>query len=520
MKTLITFISTLFLFLFVFPVQSQPGSLDLTFGTDGTVVYPVTEYRELGLGMAVQPDGKIVLAGLQEIDNSSDCAVARYNADGTPDNTFGTDGFTLIDAGTDSDAAWCMALQNDGKILLGGSIYNQFSTVDDYLLIRLNTDGSPDNTFGSGGDGIVITDIGGFWDNAFAIAIQDDGKILLGGDGYETDKRKICVVRYNTDGSLDASFGSGGIALHSLGTGDDRTRAIAVQADGKILAAGYFDDGVDDQTCLTRFNADGTVDNSFGNNGSATLDIGGNTDRIFTICIQPDGKIINGGFSMDASLEIDALFLRYLNDGTLDNSFGGGSGIMLHDFGSNASVVDIKMQTDGKILATTEGFSFELVRLLENGQRDNSFGDNGKVNTSIGNYCGSTSLSRYSDGKAVLGGRSYDGTSFNFALARYHLEDAGSVVEQNEIFKNISVFPNPANGESIGLNYLLQTDEEISIDLTNINGQLVDNLLEGSSQKAGRHTETLQIPGNLAPGIYLLRLHSSQGSAVVRLDIQ
>jgi uncharacterized delta-60 repeat protein len=519
MKIFLAFSSFLVMVLLINPIQSQPGSLDLTFGTDGTVMSPITEHRELGYGMVVQADGKIVLAGMQEIISSSDFAVARYNADGSPDNAFGTNGVTLIDGGTDSDAAWCMALQDDGKIVLGGSVYNQFTTVDDFAAVRLNTDGSPDNTFG-GGDGIVITDIGGFWDNAYGIAIQDDGKILLGGDGYNIDKRNICIVRYLVDGSLDPSFGSGGIALHSVGSVSDHTKAIAVQADGKILTAGYFDDGVDDQSCLTRFNADGTVDITFGNNGSATLDIGGNEDRFFAVCMQPDGKIIAGGFSMNASLEIDALFVRYLTDGSLDNSFGGGSGIILHSFNSNGTVQDMMLQADGKILAAIESFAFGLVRLLEDGQRDNTFGDNGIVSTTIGNYCSAVSVGLYDDGKAVLGGHAFDGTSYNFALARYHLEGSGLISEPNNTFHEVSIYPNPVMNNEIQLSYALQENEKVSIELLTINGQLVEQLLDNDSQKAGLHYKTLQLPGNLTPGIYLLRLKSSQGSKAIRLNIK
>ena len=387
------------------PGISQPGRLDPSFGDNGIVISPISENRQMGLALTVQADGKAILAGMQEISNSSDFAVARYNVDGSPDMDFGTNGFVTIEGGSDSDAAWAIALQDDGKIVLGGSVYNQFSSVDDYAVVRLNIDGSPDNTFGPGGNGVVTTDIDGFWDNAYDIAVQDDGKILLAGDGYSNDKRNVCVVRYNTDGSMDASFGTAGIALHSVSSVKDQTRAIAIQADGKILAAGHLNDGEDDQAFIIRMNADGTLDNTFHNDGLTTIAIGDNDDRFLDLYIYPDGRIMAGGFTMYPSEEIDALLIRYLSNGELDNSFGvGGTGIMMYNFNTNDVIMQVALQEDGKILATGGAFSFELVRLLEDGQKDNTFGENGVVNTSIGTYCSSNALRLSGEDKVILGG--------------------------------------------------------------------------------------------------------------------
>ncbi len=514
MKALISFVSFLLL---LSTIQAQPGSLDITFGNNGIVTAPNTSIREMGYKILLQDDGKILLAGFQEDNNIRDFAVARYNPDGSLDNSFGSSGLVIFDAGTGSDAAWSMALQDDGKIILAGTVYHQFSSVDDMAMVRLNSDGTPDNSFGTAG--FVFTDIDQHWDNANDIALQPDGKILLAGEGYANDKRNVCVVRYNSNGGLDASFGTGGIALFAIGTGDDRTESISLQSDGKILTCGYFDDGVDDQTYVARFNTDGSVDNTFGNNGRATLDIGGNNDRLKDLYLLDNGNILAGGFTTNSSNETDYLILRYLPDGTLDNGFGS-NGIMMHNVGANDFLSEIAVQSDGKILTAGGAFSFEMLRLLENGSRDPGFGDNGMISTPIGVYSFSMSLCLQSEDKVILAGQSKEsGGEFDLSLARYHLEDAGSVAEQDAVFQNIKVYPNPAR-DKIFVNYSLASRQILSIDLLCIDGKILHSFEKEIEHTKGTYVDEFMIPDHLTAGMYLIRMTSDHGSIVKRLAIQ
>ncbi len=501
----------------IVPAQCQPGSLDLNFGSNGIAISPLTEYRELLLAIAVQPDGKIVVAGLQEISSSGDMAVARYNADGSPDNTFGTNGFAAIDLGTDSDAAWCMALQDDGKILLGGSVNNQFTTVDDYALVRINTDGILDNSFGTGG--IVVTDVDGFWDNAFAIDIQSDGKIILAGNGYSDDQRNCCLVRYNSDGSLDATFGIGGIAMNSIGLIYSKTRDVEIQDDGKIVAVGHFNDGDDDHTFVTRFNADGSVDNSFGNNGAATLDVAANDDSFLAVCIQPDGKILAAGFTYEINQENDVLVVRYNTDGTLDNTFGNGSGIYLHNFNTNDIITDLVLQPDGKILTAGGAYNFELARLMTDGSKDFSFGVDGVVNTPVGNYSNSEVLCLYGDNMVVVGGSAHDGSEYNFAVTRHYLDESGGIADQQNVFSKISVYPNPNIGDQITLEYVIDNTEVLSAEILSVSGKKIDVLINTQLRAAGHHEEDLRMPANLSAGIYFIRLFTEKENIYQKIVI-
>lgn len=515
MKALITFVSFFVLILFVNLLQGQQGSLDESFGIGGIVTAPLTAHGENGYTAAIQPDGKILVAGFQDASGNQNFAVARYNTNGSLDNSFGTGGLSLFDAGTDSDAAWTMALQDDGKIILGGSVYNQFTTFDDYALVRLNSDGTPDNTFGTGG--LVTTDIDGNWDNAYAMVLQTDGKILLAGEGYTLSNRKVCVVRYNTNGSLDVSFGTAGIAVNPIGCGEERTRAIALQADGKIIAAGYFNEGIDDQTFVTRFNTDGSADNTFGNNGIATLDIAANDDRFWALYVFPDGKILAGG-TTDPSDDADYLLVKYLSDGTLDNSFGS-NGIALNNFSVNDFVSDIIVDADGKILTAGGGFSFELVRFLDTGYPDLDFGTDGIVNTSIGNFCFAYSVCLQVDGRIIVSGHSNNGNDYDLAVARYHAEEGSNVDEQSAIINHVNVYPNPISGDQITLEYVIDNTEVFSAEILSVSGKKIDILINNQIRTAGQHEEDLRMPANLAAGIYFIRLFTEKENIYQKIVI-
>lgn len=517
MKTL-SLIITLSIFSVCISLQSQPGSLDLSFGTDGTVMLSDNTSIQRGFTGAVQGDGKILIGGLQENNNVQDFSVARYNTDGTLDNSFGQNGLVVFDGGETAESVWTIMVQSDGKILLGGSIYHQSSTYDDFALIRLNPDGSPDNSFGNAG--LVYTDFEGGWDNAYSMAIQDDGKIILGGDGYRNNKRNASLVRYNTDGTVDESFGFSGVGWLSVGTVNDKTKDIALQEDGKIVVVGAANDGQDDQAFVIRFNADGNVDSFFGNNGMFIIDIGAREDRLWSVCVLDNGSIIAGGYTRnDNTGDNDYLFLKLNSDGTQDMSFGS-NGIKMFTYSLNDQVIDMCIQDDGKILSVGGGFSFELLRLLENGDLDSSFGDNGKVNTTIGTYCFGNAIFLYPDERAVVAGQATDGDTQNFAAARYHLANEGGIAEQNNSFSSVMIYPNPINTGGFNLAFSLLSDEAVSINLLGINGSLIYKLAKNEPFISGMHHRSLKIPAELPAGIYLLQLKSQYGSSTTKLEVR
>ncbi len=345
------------------------GSLDPSFGDAGVASTFFGASSLLAGGVVIQADGKIVIAGGKQLGNSFDFAVARFNTDGSPDTTFGTGGVVTTDFASDVDSASAVAIQADGKIVLAGIVtaIPSGSFGLDFGLVRYNTDGTLDPTFGTGG--LVRTDLSPLSrDHANAVAIQADGQIVAAGNANDSGGTDIALVRYNTDGSLDETFGTGGV----VSTDDFAPRsaiahALAIQADGKIVAAGQ----VDTDFALVRYNTDGSLDTTFGTGGLVTTDFGfGIADRAFAVAIQADGKIVTTGTVFRAGGIADVFALaRYNTDGSLDTTFGV-AGLVTNDFALDSVLAfDVAIQADGKIVAAGRVFDgtrsfFALARYL------------------------------------------------------------------------------------------------------------------------------------------------------------
>lgn len=268
------------------------GSLDSTFSEDGL---QVSNNFNSANSVAIQPDGKIVLA--------APGGIIRYNTDGSLDNT-------LIQA--DQFDIDFLAIQSDGKIVAVG---NDRTTYDP-VLIRYNTDGGPDNSFSD--DGKQFTDFGGSFDQVRTVAIQSDGKIVVGG----SSDFDFAVARYNNDGTVDLSFSNDGKQTTDFGSSEDGT-SLAMQADGKIVVGGntYINDEY--AFCLARYNVDGSLDNSFSNDGKQITDLPSYAYTVEnSLAIQTNGKIIIGGNSSVLNNNLNQFTLiRYNADGSIDLTF-------------------------------------------------------------------------------------------------------------------------------------------------------------------------------------------------------
>jgi uncharacterized delta-60 repeat protein len=312
------------------------GKLDPTFGSGGIVTTDVLNmninqnanvvFVQAATSVRIQTDNKIVVAG-GIIDTEAapgvtpaplgNFGLARYNVNGTLDTNFGAGGKTgrgFFNLSTDTASS--LALQADGKIVAAGFTTKDTGNFDeDFACVRFNSDGSLDSSFGSNG---VITDFFGGNDEANAIVIQLDGKIILGGVADRTSiggSVDMALARYNVDGSLDNSFGSGGKVLIDYAGRTDLIYGLALQTDGKILAAGTAGNNSNTlDLALARLNSNGTLDPSFGSGGKVTTDFFGNTDYATALLIQADGKIVGVGVAFDAlgNSEFFAL-ARYVN---------------------------------------------------------------------------------------------------------------------------------------------------------------------------------------------------------------
>ena len=391
---------------------AQPGSLDVTFGTAGIITTSFGATTAVSKSMAIQTDGRIVMAGYHFNGSIETFALARYNTDGTLDNTFDGDGRLTTVVGTADSRANSIAIQADGKIVVAGVARN---SNNDFALARYNTNGSLDVTFD--GDGLVTTAIGTSGDEANSIVIQTDGKIVVAGSSFIGGITwDFSLARYNADGSLDITFDVDGKLTTAIGTSDDFAYSIALQTDGKIVIGGNSDIGGNLDFSLARYNNDGSLDNTFDGDGKLTVSIGFATNAA-AVAIQTDGKIlITGGTGSDFALA------RYNTNGSLDNSFNS-TGIVQTPVGTSNSAAarSIAIQTDGKIVVagtafvTGNGRDLALVRYNPNGSLDNTFDGDGKVTTHInGNDFGNAT--KISGLRIYVGGLSNDNL---FALAAY-----------------------------------------------------------------------------------------------------
>jgi len=391
MQSLFSICKTLFLVtslctLFQKTSLAQAGSLDPSFGTGGIVKTNINNGNDYGYGITQQTDGKILVAGIARIGTANNnFGVMRYELNGVLDTTFGGDGIVTTDIipGAD-DAALSIRLQSDGKIVVGGRSAVSGGTYN-FAVTRYLTDGTIDSTFNT--DGIVTTDIAGFNDYGSSLNIQADGRIVLAGYSYNGTVTSMAVVRYTTNGYLDTSFDTDGIVTTQVGNLYLDGQAAAIQNDGKIVVTGTTNyTGTGKDVVVIRYNADGSLDTSFDTDGIVISDIGYD-DFSNSIAIQNDGKIVIGGSTLDTSTTSynrNFLVVRYNIDGSLDNSFGGDGSISTEIVNHVTDrIFGLTLQNDGKIVAVghnTNGVNFSIALARYN--TDGSL-DNGFGNNGV-----------------------------------------------------------------------------------------------------------------------------------------
>lgn len=404
------------------------GELDAGFNGTGRVRVQLGVANDQVERIATQIDGKIVVAGYSNnAAGNEDFAVLRLNPDGTLDTSFNGTGKILKAIGPGTDYATGLAIQPDGKIIVSGAAFNGVD--DDIALIRLNPDGSMDGSFGSGG--IVTTSIRG-QDRGSALALQYDGKIVVAGYVYSPNGSGMVLVRYNADGSLDTGFGNGGIVEDPAGGGawDFGARDLKVQPDGKIVLAGegYRDNMILVVFAAARFLSDGTPDAAFGSGGKVFSQVRGGVSRAFALALGEDGAIFLGGSSSDGKGEFsDYTAARYRSDGSLDPAFGTGGVAITHVGDWLNTGRSVSIQPDGRILLAGTRFenftvfqNFGIVRYGSDGSLDRTFGAKGLVNVDWDSgFDNATAMEMQPDGKVLVAGTAANNQQVQtFAMVR------------------------------------------------------------------------------------------------------
>lgn len=329
------------------------GSLDTSFGTGGKVLTPITTGQgDFVRAICIQSDGKILLSGITETSGGTRFAIVRYNSNGTLDVTFGTGGKVVTTIMGFADEIQDMEIQTDGKIIVGGNTFNSDFSISKFVIARYNSNGTLDNTFN--GTGYTILDFGATMYNELqSIKIQTDGKILAGGYSYDTLvlNADFSLLRLEPNGNLDVTFGTAGKLTLDINTGWNIISDINLQTDGKIIATGSTNTGTNLQVTLCKFLSNGTLDNTFGTSGIRTDNYGpSNASFGNNSLIQPDGKIISVGPAYITSTTSIYGVIRHNNDGTLDNTFGT-NGKVLTNIGTGESFpFKCVLQNDGKLI--------------------------------------------------------------------------------------------------------------------------------------------------------------------------
>jgi uncharacterized delta-60 repeat protein len=496
MKQIYTTIASITYIALSFTAKAQDGALDLTFGTNGIVTTAVGTGFDYGRAIALQPDGKILVAGYATVAGNKDFALVRYTANGSLDASFNTNGIATTAIGTGHDYATAIALQADGKIVVAGYTTNALGD-NDFAIARYNTNGSLDASFDT--DGIVTAAVGNDNDVLFAIAIQTDGKIVVAGSTNNGTNDDFCIARYTTNGSLDVTFNGNGKIIHALGNAHDIVNAIALQTDGKIVVCGQSSNGANIDFAIARYTTTGSADPSFNANGTLLIPIGTSTDVATALAIQPDGKIVITGHSYTGTKNNFAI-ARCTSNGNLDLSFDT-DGITTTAIGTADDFSKaIALQTDGKIVVAGYSFDgakndFATVRYTANGSLDPTFDTDGIVTTSIlGFDAMSRAIAIQPDSKIVVAGYNDNGTFNNdFTVVRYNNTPLNvNVFEQNSNTTQLIIAPNPSNG-SFTIHNLAQG----TYNIVNQLGQSIQSF----TTTANINTMAIH---NLASGIYFI----------------
>lgn len=495
-------------------VPASAGTLDPTFGNSGRVQIGFnlggTNLDE-ARAIAIQSNGRIVVVGDVAVTGGSNFAAVRLNLDGSLDTTFGGAGKATVafaaNSVTTSSVATSVAIQVDGKIVLAGYAT---SSSNDFAVTRLNTDGTLDTTFGTGGKATIPFDLGGLNDDsAKAITLQADGKIVLVGQVETATGYDFGVVRLNTNGSLDTSFDVDGKLTVGFDLGrsnSDIATAVVQQTDTKLVIVGTADTATGNDFAVVRLNADGSLDKSFATTGKTTFDFnlgGNNDDSASGVALQSSGKLIVAG-TANAQARSAFAVVRMNTDGSVDKTFGtnGASTINFAAGGSNLATVNgVALQSDNRIvlaggIAPTTNGDFAAARLSPDGALDTTFGTGGKTTIAFNqggrNNDVANAVAVQADGRVILAG-SADTGGANFlgdiAVARlFGNPTAPQPILAGGVANGTARVLNPTSGVYIPtdtLNFFPNFTGTVRVATADVNGDGVADYIGGVGPGGG-----------------------------------
>lgn len=526
MKHKLLFLASL---LFICQVAlSQNYQLDSTFGVDGKVVNVNVGGSQV---TQLQSNGKIVCCFLSSFSTSGNVHLTRFNSNGSLDTSFGINGFVDLILFSEIGGFKMMKIQNDDKIIVTGNLEN--NGIQDFATARFNADGTIDTNFGT--NGIAVTDFGTLSSGlSTAIEIQNNGSILVGGY-ISQNSLDIAIVRYFTNGTIDTNFGTNGKFIYNFGTttipftsgmSSDEIIDIKVNSVGKIIICALTDanesSSIDGNFGFICLNSNGSLDTTFGSNGQKIVDLGGQ-DYITNIKLTTNDKIIatgQYGYSTGNDYYTKIAIIKLLENGEFDINFGN-NGIVLANKDASSLIDfsrDLYLQTDGKIVCfggtldiSKTVLDFLIIRFNVDGTIDNTFNSIGYKTIGFNNYSViPTSILVQNDGKILCSG-GVDNNNF-VSLARLEIDNLST---DNFLKESISVYPNPVIN-SLNLDFNLSQNEVLNINLFDVNGRKITNLLNEKNFQ-GNNSLKLELPETLSKGIYFLNISNGKYSSNIKI---
>lgn len=484
----------------------QAGTPDSSFGTNG-IVNVLIDSGATCMKLLALPGNKLLAAGTYLENGRTHFHLTRFNADGSVDNSFGNNG-TGIDLDTTYMAVYGAIRQPDGRIIVCGDYYDGQGYR--MKLVRFTAIGKVDSSFGV--NGRAVTQVTTGTNNTYGrnVLLQPDGKIILAGctNNGGTDM-KFIVMRYTANGVLDAGYGTNGITVTDIGPKDDNAYAAAIQADGKVVHVGDTYDGSHWQLAVLRYDTSGHLDNTFGTNGQVLMPIG--TDVYgYSVLIQGSGqKIVIGAYS-EGNYN---LLLRLNSNGSTDNSFGV-NGISARSFNTFDAANRIDTLSNGDIIMsarTTGNNMYAWAKFSSMGVLDTTIGDSGLVTITVNNsYDNVTSMAIDDSNHVVIGGYYNTTGGYKIAMARFRSGVKPPVtnsVQHVTPMISLELYPVPASNKlNIGISNASPASYKISI--VDAAGHIVMQW-QTSSSSVYRNTADIS---TLPAGHYWLHVNGLQGS--------
>lgn len=399
------------------------GNVDTDYASNGYAVFDFQQGNEFASSLLVQTDGKVIVAGRQEIAARSSMLVARFDTSGSLDTSFSEDGIVILSVSENDSLVNAMALQSDGKLLLAGgaqsSVVTRFTSHDfDFALVRVNQDGSLDSNFADNGS--VVTDFGDNYDDvASAIAIQRDGKIVLAGarerDDVAITDEGIGYVRYSDDGSLDTSYATNGKGAYSTRFKRTITKGVIDDQD-RFTLVGQWNGDIQ----LTRLTSTGQLDSTFaGDGGTQEFAVGFGGEGFDTLFMEDGSTITIGEMHSNDRQFLGLLKINALGFTAYD--FGEDGHVLTNFDESHDSARDIIRLTDGSYLVaantvTAFGYNAVIIKYTAEGIVDTSFAANGKLEYDSLTDDSLVSLLKVNDNRFIAVGNSKSDTDSEFFM--------------------------------------------------------------------------------------------------------